>query len=163
MKRQKENTNLSQRQQLQEAVAAPKSWAQKGKGLESLALRIWISDSGEAAAQDVGTPTSQGRRNGSGGSLRGASAGWEKVGITVFNCSFGSNCSLGGGGGGSILGRCSGDLKTDGMKQDPSWFSHVGSLWSAPSQCFAQRAKQKNGFVVWQRWVDLLMDGQMDG
>lgn len=40
MKRQKENTNLSQRQQLQEAVAAPKSWAQKGKGLESLALRI---------------------------------------------------------------------------------------------------------------------------
>ena len=35
MKRQKENSKLLQRQQLQEAVAAPKNWAQKGKGLES--------------------------------------------------------------------------------------------------------------------------------
>ena len=90
MKRQKENSKLLQRQQLQEAVAAPKNWAQKGKGLESLAFRTWISDSEEAAAQGVGTLTSRGRRNGSGGSLRGAPAGWERVGITVFNYSFGS-------------------------------------------------------------------------
>lgn len=39
MKRQKENSKLSQRQQLQEAVTAPKSCTQKGKGLESLAFR----------------------------------------------------------------------------------------------------------------------------
>ena len=47
----------------------------------------------------------------------------------------------------SILGKCLGDLKADGMKQDPSWSSHLGSLWKVPYRCFAQWAKQKNGFV----------------